>query len=77
MYDDTSWYSFVPELQRGRESQVRGSQPAGHKRKESLLQQPNVGACSQIPKTATKLLTLVCLGYISANRITGAIRVTL
>lgn len=38
MYEDT-WYSFVPEIQ-----PKRGvSQNIGHRRRESLLQQPNVG----------------------------------
>ncbi|OAA64700.1 golgi complex component [Niveomyces insectorum RCEF 264] len=35
MYED-AWYSFVPELQRGRTS----AQGPGHRRRESLLQQP-------------------------------------
>lgn len=38
MYDD-SWYSFVPEVAKTAASTVKN---AGHRRKESLLQQPNV-----------------------------------
>ncbi|KAL8404546.1 hypothetical protein RB594_009411 [Gaeumannomyces avenae] len=40
MYDD-SWYSFVPDF-KGKKSS--GSQAHAHRRKESLLQQPNGGA---------------------------------
>ena len=39
MYED-SWYSFVPEFGHKRGA----SQNLGHRRKESLLQQPNVSA---------------------------------
>ncbi|KXX77278.1 Conserved oligomeric Golgi complex subunit 3 [Madurella mycetomatis] len=38
MYED-SWYSFVPDFQQRRAPPT--SQGAGHRRKESLLQQPN------------------------------------
>jgi hypothetical protein len=38
MYED-SWYSFVPEIPKQRASGAHG---AGHQRRESLLQQPNV-----------------------------------
>lgn len=38
MYDD-SWYSFVPDVAKKAASAAQGS---GHRRKESLLQQPNV-----------------------------------
>ncbi|KAL2023704.1 hypothetical protein VTK56DRAFT_1418 [Thermocarpiscus australiensis] len=38
MYED-SWYSFVPDLQPRRPAS--GTQTTGHRRKESLLQQPN------------------------------------
>lgn len=39
MYED-SWYNFVPDVQnkKASSSQVQGT----HRRKESLLQQPNV-----------------------------------
>ncbi|CAK7205620.1 Golgi transport complex subunit 3 [Sporothrix eucalyptigena] len=37
MYED-AWYSFAPELQRGSRSNAQGQ---GHRRRESLLQQPN------------------------------------
>jgi len=39
MYED-SWYSFVPDLAK---RSTASTQPQGHRRKESLLQQPNVG----------------------------------
>lgn len=38
MYED-SWYSFVPEVTKTTASSGQGS---GHRRKESLLQQPSV-----------------------------------
>lgn len=41
MYED-SWYSFVPDFQR--RAAASGAQGPGHRRKESLLQQPNVCA---------------------------------
>lgn len=44
MYED-SWYNYIPELQQSQPTQQhkRGSsQSYGHKRRESLLQQPNV-----------------------------------
>lgn len=41
MYDDASWYSFVPDLT-GRKPAATPTRTS-HKRKESLLQQPNVG----------------------------------
>ncbi|KAF6825528.1 golgi complex component [Colletotrichum plurivorum] len=40
MYDDT-WYSFVPDVAKKATSNAQG---AGHRRKESLLQQPNGAA---------------------------------
>lgn len=43
MYED-SWYNFVPEIT-GKKSHA-SSQGHGHRRRESLLQQPNV--CSPI-----------------------------
>lgn len=39
MYED-SWYSFVPEI--APKKPATNGQPQGHRRKESLLQQPNV-----------------------------------
>ncbi|KAH6615623.1 Sec34-like family-domain-containing protein [Chaetomium sp. MPI-SDFR-AT-0129] len=39
MYED-SWYSFVPEIQQQRQPAV-GAPSTGHRRKQSLLQQPN------------------------------------
>lgn len=46
MYED-SWYSFVPEFQHRRAPST--TQSTGHRRKESLLQQPNVRGPSPIP----------------------------
>jgi len=40
MYED-SWYSFVTDT--APKKPVANAQPQGHRRKESLLQQPNVG----------------------------------
>lgn len=40
MYED-SWYSFVPSLG-DRKGGAKAGAAAGHKRKESLLQQSNV-----------------------------------
>lgn len=50
MYED-SWYSYVPDVQPKRGP----SQNTGHRRKESLLQQPNVRARpqSQNPQNRT------------------------
>lgn len=44
MYED-GWYSFVPELGNGNNGKTETSsgRARGHQRKESLLQQPNVG----------------------------------
>lgn len=44
MYED-GWYSFVPELGNGNNGRAEtpSGRPRGHQRKESLLQQPNVG----------------------------------
>ncbi|KAK4124474.1 Sec34-domain-containing protein [Parathielavia appendiculata] len=39
MYEDSSWYSFVPELQH--QQPASGPRSSGHRRKQSLLQQPN------------------------------------
>lgn len=39
MYEDSSWYSFVPDLT-GRKAAAAPAR--SHKRRESLLQQPNV-----------------------------------
>lgn len=44
MYEDPSWYSFVPDLT-GRKAEATPTR-SSHKRKESLLQQPNVRASS-------------------------------
>ncbi|KAK3346776.1 Sec34-like family-domain-containing protein [Lasiosphaeria hispida] len=49
MYED-SWYSFVPDFQQRRP--VPGAQNPGHRRKESLLQQPN-GTTEHIDSTST------------------------
>ncbi|KAM0628381.1 hypothetical protein ACHAQG_001431 [Verticillium nonalfalfae] len=53
MYDD-SWYSFVPEVAKTAASTVKN---AGHRRKESLLQQPN-GTIqpSEAPEPLSRLL---------------------
>ncbi|KAK3376730.1 Sec34-like family-domain-containing protein [Lasiosphaeria ovina] len=40
MYDD-SWYSFVPDFQQPRRPAGGGASGVGHRRRESLLQQPN------------------------------------
>jgi conserved oligomeric Golgi complex subunit 3 len=48
MYED-SWYSFVPDL--GHKRGPSNSQAPGHRRKESLLQQPNVRVlCTHPPR---------------------------
>ncbi|KAK3985900.1 putative conserved oligomeric Golgi complex component 3 [Cladorrhinum sp. PSN332] len=39
MYGEDSWYSFVPDFQQRRSQQA--PQGSGHRRRESLLQQPN------------------------------------
>lgn len=61
MYED-SWYNFVPEIT-GKKSHA-SSQGHGHRRRESLLQQPNV--CSPIlaahPTYATLKLTMIVAG---------------
>ncbi|KAK4098699.1 Sec34-domain-containing protein [Parathielavia hyrcaniae] len=41
MYEDSSWYSFVPELQHWQPAAGPQSTGGGHRRKQSLLQQPN------------------------------------
>jgi hypothetical protein len=41
MYDD-AWYSFVPEVTTTKKETSSAPQGRGHRRKESLLQQPNV-----------------------------------
>ncbi|KAM0324769.1 hypothetical protein ACHAQA_007733 [Verticillium albo-atrum] len=53
MYDD-SWYSFVPEVAKTAASTVKN---AGHRRKESLLQQPN--GTHQPPETSEPLSKLL------------------
>ncbi|ROT35825.1 Sec34-like family protein [Sodiomyces alkalinus F11] len=51
MYED-SWYSFVPEVTKKSTSSGQGT---GHRRKESLLQQPNVSS-NEAPPTLSKLV---------------------
>lgn len=70
MYED-SWYSFVPEVAKKATATVQSS-GQGHRRKESLLQQPNV---------RTRCLVMVLLdsltpipGRQSTVRTTGAAR---
>ncbi|KAK3385017.1 Sec34-like family-domain-containing protein [Podospora didyma] len=40
MYEDSSWYSLLPEFQQPRRA-APGPEPTGHRRRASLLQQPN------------------------------------
>ncbi|KND93008.1 Conserved oligomeric Golgi complex subunit 3 [Tolypocladium ophioglossoides CBS 100239] len=48
MYED-SWYSFVPDITTRKPA--TNSQPQGHRRKESLLQQPNgTGRADDVPE---------------------------
>ncbi|EGY17185.1 uncharacterized protein VDAG_00867 [Verticillium dahliae VdLs.17] len=55
MYDD-SWYSFVPEVAKTAASTVKN---AGHRRKESLLQQPNSSQGTIQPSEAPEPLSLL------------------
>ncbi|KAG6014081.1 hypothetical protein E4U43_006955 [Claviceps pusilla] len=45
MYED-SWYSFVPDVAK---RQTASTQPQGHRRKESLLEQPNANVKNGVP----------------------------
>ena len=60
MYDD-AWYSFVPEFQQ-RQSALGAQTAPGHRRKQSLLQQPNVRAKSS-PMDGCVLLCC-CVGVL-------------
>ncbi|KAL0939690.1 golgi complex component [Colletotrichum truncatum] len=52
MYDD-SWYSFVPDVAKKAASAAQG---AGHRRKESLLQQPNgIAQASDTPEALDEI----------------------
>lgn len=67
MYED-SWYNYIPELQQSQPTQQhkRGSsQSYGHKRRESLLQQPNVSSNSRayVGVPVSKFRTDGLLGY--------------
>ncbi|KAL2268350.1 hypothetical protein VTJ83DRAFT_3196 [Remersonia thermophila] len=55
MYED-SWYSFVPELQQRQPAST--AQPTGHRRKQSLLEQPNTAADADADEPLPPILEL-------------------
>ncbi|PKS11230.1 hypothetical protein jhhlp_002991 [Lomentospora prolificans] len=55
MYEDSSWYSFVPDITGKKPAAANPAQ--GHKRKESLLQQPNgTDTVTRQPPTIAEIL---------------------
>ncbi|KAL1836247.1 hypothetical protein VTJ49DRAFT_5394 [Mycothermus thermophilus] len=55
MYED-SWYSFVPELQQRQPAST--TQTTGHRRKQSLLEQPNAAADTDAEEPLPPILEL-------------------
>ncbi len=65
MYED-AWYSFVPEATGKNAASNNASH--GHKRKESLLQQPNVSRLPAAGCTNSHLLSIRLRGRASRYR---------